>query len=552
MAEHIVIVGGVAAGPKMAAKARRQDPDIPITLVTDEPVISYAACGTPYYLGGVAPERNSMLVRTPESFAESNRVTLLTGHRAVRIDRQAHTVEIVELATGERRTLEYSKLGLATGARPIRPEIENLDAPGVFTLRSVTDAFAIDDYLRENNVRHVVVAGAGFIGVEVVENLRHRGIDVTLVELAPQILPPVDEAVAVAALAELEHLGAEVLLSCKLDAIETDGRRVTGVRTTRGPVKTQMVLLGVGVRPNSELAAEAGLQLGVRGTIQVNDRMQTSDPDIYAAGDCASQVNLVSGEPCWVPLGSTANKQARVAAVNMTGGLDRFPGVLGTALVRIGRLNIGRTGLQQRELERAGLDNYASVVVPMNDKPGYMPDSEGLVLLLHAERRTRRVVGAQCYGRGEVSKRIDILATAITAGMTVDQLAHLDLGYAPPYAPAMDVVITAANVLRNKLDQLTESILPCEFKRGRTPEVVVVDCREPHEYAEGHLPDARLIPLGQLPQRAREIPAGCEVVVYCKGGLRSAEGYRRLKRAGFDRVCYLEGGITAWCGDIER
>ena len=536
----------------MAAKARRQDPNLPITLVTDEKVISYAACGTPYFLGGIAPNRDSMLVRTPDDFANKNRVTMLTGHRATKIDRDAHTVEIVELETGQTKTLSYSKLGLATGASPLVPPLAGCDAQGVFTLRSVTDAYAIDDYIREHDVRHAVVAGAGFIGVEVVENLRERGIDVTLVELAPQILPPVDEAVSAQAVRELEELGAEVMLGTKVEAYECEQGRLSAVRTSRGPVKTDLLLMGVGVRPNSRLAEEAGLELGFRGTIKVNQRMQTSDPDIYAAGDCAEQTHLISGQPVWIPLGSTANKQARVAAVNLTGGNDCFPGVLGTALVRIGKLNIGRTGLQLRDLEQIGLDHYASCVVPMNDKPGYMPGSKPLVLILHAERRSRKVVGAQCFGQGEVSKRIDILATAITAGMTVDQLANLDLGYAPPFAPAMDVVITAANVLRSKLDGLTESVLPCALKHEGCDGKVLVDCREPDEWTQGHIAGARLIPLGTISDRAGELAGDEPVVVYCKGGLRSAEAFRKLRQAGLQNVCYLEGGMTAWCGETER
>lgn len=552
MKQPIVIVGGVAAGPKMAAKARREDPDVPIILITDEEVISYAACGTPYFLGGVAPKRESMLVRTVDDFGTKNNVQMLVGHRATKIDTAAHTVDVIELATGKTQTIKYGKLGLATGASPIVPPMDGCDAAGVFTLRSVTDAYAIDDYIREHNVRHAVVAGAGFIGVEVVENLRERGIGVTLVELAPQILPPVDEAVSVQAIRELEEMGAEVMLSTKVEAFDCESGRLSSVRTSRGPVRADLMIMGVGVRPNTQLAGDAGLALGLRGAIKVNQRMQTSDPDIYAAGDCAEQTHLISGQPVWVPLGSTANKQARVAATNMTGGYDTFPGVLGTALVRIGKLNIGRTGLQLRDLEQIGLQHYASCVVPMNDKPGYMPGSAPLVLILHAERSSRKVVGAQAFGQGEISKRIDILATAITAGMTVDQVANLDLGYAPPFAPAMDVVITAANVLRNKIDAKTESVLPCELRQTGLDGKVIVDCREPDEYAGGHLAGSRLMPLGALAERADELSPDDDVVVYCKGGLRSAEGYRKLKQAGLHNVCYLEGGITAWCGVVEQ
>lgn len=550
MSAPIVIVGGVAAGPKMAAKARREDPEVPIVLITDEPVISYAACGTPYFLGGVAPRRESMLVREADQFAADNRVEVLTRHRATAIDPAGHTVTVRNLETGESFTQPYAKLGLATGARPFVPPIRGLKAEGVFTLRSVVDAFAIDDYIRAHDVQRVVVAGAGFIGVEVVENFRRRGMAVTLVELAPQVLPPVDPVVAEAAAREIESHGVELLLGSRVEAVEADHRgRISRVVTDRGPIDTQMLILGVGVRPNAELAAEAGLTIGETGAIWVDPTMRTSDPDIYAAGDCAEQTHLVSGRPTWIPLGSTANKQGRTAAINLTGGHDTFPGVAGTALVQVFDLNIGRTGLQERDFARLGLA-VETAIVPQGDRPGYMPGAAEIVLVLHAEQGTRRLLGAQAYGPGEVSKRIDVLAVALSAGMTVDQLASLDLGYAPPYAPALDVVITAANVLRNKLDQATPGIGPSALRECADGKCLV-DCREPEEYAAGRLPGARLMPLRSIAERSGELDPEAEVVVYCKGGLRSAEAVRRLRHNGVKQAVYLDGGLTAWGGTVE-
>ncbi len=554
MKRHIVIVGGVAAGPKMAAKARREDPDIPITLVTDESPISYAACGTPYYLGRTFSDPDKLLVRQADDFGRKNDVTMLTGHRATKVDPVAHTVEVLDKATGETKVLEYSKLGLATGARPFVPPLPGLPADGVFTLRSVTDAFAIDEYIDTHNARRAVVVGAGYIGLEVAEQFRERGLEVTVVELMPQVLPRFDVPLAGAVKTELERLGVEVLLETRVESLEVDHRnRVTGVKTSRGPLPADLVILSIGVRPNAELARDAGLAVGPTGAIAVDDHLRTSDPDIYAAGDCAEQHHLVSGKPCWIPLGSTANKQGRVAAVNLTGGDERFPGVIGTSLVRVGQLNVGGTGLSEMGLKEAGCD-YESAIVPQGDRPGYMPGAAEVTLILHADRTTRKVLGAQLYGPGAVDKRVDILAVAITAGMTVDQVANLDLGYAPPFAPALDVVITAANALRNKLDQKTAGVLPHRLIEEPQGERVLLDCREPEEWAQGHLPDATLMPLGQIDQRCRELgnADGQEIVVYCKGGLRSAEGYRKLKRAGFDKVRYLDGGITCWCGPKEE
>ncbi|NUP98725.1 MAG: FAD-dependent oxidoreductase [Armatimonadetes bacterium] len=552
MKRSIVIVGGVAAGPKMAAKARREDPDVPITLVTDESVISYAGCGTPYYLGRTFDQRDRLLVRTAEDFGQKNRVDMLLGHRAVALDPAAHTVTIKELTSGQERVLEYGKLGLATGARPFVPPLAGLPAEGVFTLRSVTDAFAIDDYINLHNARRVVIVGAGYIGLELAEQFRERHLEVTVVELMPQVMPRFDIPLACAVQEELERLGVEVLLETRVDGIETDHRqRVTGVRTSRGPLPADLVILSIGVRPNVELAKEAGLSIGTTGAIWVDDHLRTSDPDIYAAGDCAEQTHLIDGQPTWIPLGSTANKQGRVAAVNMTGGDEAFPGVLGTSLVRVGKLNVGGTGLTELALRKGGWD-YESVLVPQGDRPGYMPGAAEVTLILHAERRTRKVLGAQLYGPGAIDKRVDVLATAVTAGLTVDQVANLDLGYAPPFAPALDVVITAANVLRSKLDHKTEGIMPHELaEQPQGEDRVVIDCREPAEWSQGHLPGATLVPLGQLPQRAGEFADHGEVVVYCKGGLRSAEGYRHLKRAGCKNVKYLHGGVSGWCGPLS-
>lgn len=554
MKRSIVVIGGVAAGPKMAAKARREDPEVPITLVTDEPIISYAACGTPYYLGGTFKQRDKLLVREAADFGRKNNVTMLTGHRATKIDRENHQVQVRDQATGEEKLLDYTKLGIATGARPFVPPLPGLPADGVFTLRSVTDAFAIDDYIDSFNVRRAVIVGAGYIGLEMAEQFRERGLDATVVELMPQVLPRFDVPLAHAVEKELERLGVEVLLSTKVEGIEVDHRnRVTGVKTSRGPIATELVIMSIGVRPNTELAIDAGLEIGATKAIRVDEKMRTSDPDIYAAGDCAEQTHLVDGKPTWIPLGSTANKQARVAAINMTGGADTFPGVIGTSLVRVGKLNVGGTGLTEIGLQTAGFD-YESVIVPQGDRPGYMPGAAEVTLILHADRRTRRVLGAQIYGPGAVDKRVDILATAITAEMTVDQVSKLDLGYAPPFAPALDVVITAANVMRSKLDQRLHGVMPhklAEEPQGETR--VVVDVREPSEWSTGRLKGAKHIPLGELSERCVELDRdNGEVVVYCKGGLRSVEGYRKLRQAGFKNVRSLDGGVTAWCGELEK
>lgn len=553
MAGHLVVIGGVAAGPKLAAKARQDDPELEITLVTAEGMISYAGCGTPYYLGGTFRDRDKLIVREVDDFGKKNRVTMLTEHRATSIDRAAKTVEVVDLKTDEVKTLEYTKLAICTGASSFVPPLEGLPAEGVFALRTVTDALAIDDYLNSQNGRRVVVVGGGYIGLELAEQFHQRQLEVTVVELAPQVMPRFDTTVALAVRRELESMGIEVLLETRVTGVEADHRgRVTGVRTSQGLLAADLVILAIGVRPNTQLAADAGLTLGRSGAIATDPTMRTSDPDIYAAGDCAECLDRVTGQPTWVPLGSTANKMGRTAAINICGGHDEFPGIVGTSLVRVGTLNVGGTGQTQAQLEAAGYQ-FDSVLIPAAERPTYMPGTGEVTLILHAEHGSRRVLGAQAYGTGAVDKRIDVIATALSAGMTVDDLAQLDLGYAPPFAPAMDVVITAANVLRHKLDGTTKSVMP-EALRDELAEgtrIQLIDVRELDEWQQGRLAGAQLVPLGTLPDHCDNLE-DCQIVVYCARGGRAASAFRVIRRAGHENVCYLEGGTTAWTGDLEK
>jgi rhodanese-related sulfurtransferase len=364
--------------------------------------------------------------------------------------------------------------------------------------------------------------------------------------MMPQILRMLDWEMARLVERYLESCGTTVLTDTKVASFEGD-TRVTGVITSRGRLPADLVILGIGVRPNVKLARAAGLDIGVTGAIKVDETMRTSDPDIYAAGDCVESPNLVTGKPCFVPMGSTANKQGRVAAINICGGQDRFPGILGSAVCKVFDFCVARTGLTEAAARELGYE-AVTVLVPETDQPHYMPEAKPVIIKLVVDSRTRKLLGAQAVGPGAGDKRMDVAAMAITAGMTVDELAEADLCYAPPYSPALDNIITAANVARNKLDGLLSGVTPMEVKArlDAKQDFVLLDVRTPAEYEQERLAGSTLIPLGALRSRLGELPKDREIVAFCKVSLRGYEAARILQGAGFSRVRVLDGGVAAW------
>jgi len=546
--KRIVIIGGVAAGTKSAAKARRQDPHAEITLFTGEEYISYAGCGQPYYIGGEVQQRSQLLARTPVQFQQGQNITIHTRHQAMRIDPRARTVEVLDLATNQTRTVPYDALVIATGAAPIVPSLPGTGLPGVYVIRTIPVVDEIRGRLDQGLVKQAVVVGGGYIGLEMVENLVNRGVQVTVVEREKQLAPLYDADVAAHILRVLEQKGARVRLGASLEAIQGSPEEgVTAVTVAGENLPTNMVILSVGVRPETQLAREAGIETGPTGAIRVNEFMQTNFPDIYAAGDCVEVTNLVTGRPAWIPLGSTANKQGRVVGENITGGNAVFPGVTGTSIFRVFDLNVAKTGLSEKEAQKEGID-YEAVVVPAEDKPHYMPGHKTVITKLLAERSTRRLLGAQVWGPGNVDKVIDTLATALFFKATVEDLTQLDLAYAPPFAPAMGNVITAANVLLNKLSKQTEGILPQQVleKLERKEDFIFLDVRDPQNIVMVCDACCQNIPVGQLKERCAELPQDREIITTCMIGLNAAAAYRILKRQGFQNVHYLDGGVTAW------
>ena len=548
----VVIVGGVAAGPKAASKIIRLMPNAEVTIIERGELLSYAGCGLPYYISGVVREQAELMstpvgvVRDPVFFQKVKNVHVMNGTEAIRIDRAGKRLHVRSIGNGNGSWLDYDKLVLATGASPIVPAIDGIGLGNIFTLHGVHDAEGIKSVLAEGRAHDVVIVGGGLVGVEITEALTEKGCRVTIVEMLPQILRMLDWEIARLVAQHMESHGVKVLTDTKVERLEGN-QKVAAVVTDKGRLPADMVILAVGVRPNVMLAEDAGLEIGPTGAIKVDERMCSSDPDIYAAGDCVESVDSVTGRPCYVPLGSTANKQARVAAVNLCGGDDRFHGVLGSSVCKVFDHCVARTGLTEAEARAAGYDTTV-VLAPAPDKAHYMPTAKPLLLKLVVDSETRRLLGAQAAGPGAGDKRIDVAAVAITAGLAVDELANLDLCYAPPYASAMDNIITAANIARNKLDGYMVGVSAEEVHRmlAEKKDFVFLDVRSPGEYEQVRLPGSTLIPLGALRSRLDELPKDKEIVAFCKISLRGYEAALILRAAGFENVRVMDGGIAMW------
>ncbi|MBI4580791.1 MAG: FAD-dependent oxidoreductase [Planctomycetes bacterium] len=558
----VVIVGGVAAGPKAAAKIIRLMPDAEVTIVEKGKFLSYAGCGLPYYISGVVRNQKDLMstplgsVRDPVFFQQVKNVDVMSQTEALAIDRKNKTVRVRDSVSGAETWLEYDKLVLATGAEPIIPNIPGTGLANVFTLHGVHDAEGIKNALARGKARDVTIVGGGLLGVEITEALAAAGCRVTIVERLPQILRILDWEMAALVEQHLETHGVKVLTGTSVERLsstltaQTEGEGETAVRgvvTNSGLIPTDTVILAIGVRPNVHLADKAGLELGTTGAIKVDERMCTSDPDIFAAGDCVECVDLLTGKACYVPLGSTANKQGRVAAMNICERRDVFPGVLGSTVCKVFDYCVARTGLTETFARGLGYD-VTTVLSPAPDRAHYMPNARPILLKLVVDTNTRKLLGAQAVGPGACDKRMDVVAMALAGGMTVDALANADLCYAPPYAEAMDNLITAANVARNKLDGLMVGVTPMEVRRmmDEGSDFVLLDVRRPAEHERGHLPGSTSIPLGSLRGRMDELPRDKPIVTFCTISLRGYEAALLLRAAGFKDVRVMDGGIEMW------
>jgi NADPH-dependent 2,4-dienoyl-CoA reductase/sulfur reductase-like enzyme/rhodanese-related sulfurtransferase len=544
----VVVVGGVAGGMSFAARARRLSEDAQIVVLERDPYVSYANCGLPYHLAGEIPNRDALLLHTPRSLAASLNLDVRTGHEVLSVDTAAQSVQVRERATGRQYVEGYDALVLSTGAAPIIPPLPGVDLPQVRVLRTVPDVDALSA-LVDGGARRAVVAGAGFIGLEVAEALHHRGLAVTIVDLADQVLPPLDPEMARAVHDALTGAGLDVRTSTSVTAVSTGPTNGLGglpgevhVHLSDGTdLLTDLVLLSVGVRPESTLARAAGLDLNERGAVRVDEHLLTSAPNVYAVGDTIEVVDAVTAAPAVVPLAGPANRQGRAAANHLFGRPGGRAPVLGTAIVRVFDTVAATTGRSSKALTAAGIAHHAVHLHP-GHHAGYYPGAKPLHLKL-VFAPDGRVLGAQATGSEGVDKRIDVIATAIRAGMSVDDLADLELAYAPPFGSAKDPVnmagFAASNVLAGDLTLWHGTDLD-----SAAPGAVLLDVRSVREYDSGHLPGALNIPHTKLRGRLDEVPRDVPVRVYCASGFRSYLALRVLRQRGWDDVASLSGGLT--------
>jgi NADPH-dependent 2,4-dienoyl-CoA reductase/sulfur reductase-like enzyme/rhodanese-related sulfurtransferase len=540
----LVIIGGVAGGASAAARARRLSEDAQIVLFERGPEVSFANCGLPYYVGGAIAQREKLLVTTAERLHERFNLDVRTRSSVEAIDRAAKKVRVRDLASGREYEESYDKLILAPGAAPVRPPIPGIDLPGIYTLRNLQDVDQIKARI-DRGAKQAVVVGAGFIGLELVENFVRRGVAATVVELQDQVLPPLDKEMTTPIVETLAAKGVTVLLGQSAVAFEQTSDGLI-VRLKSGePLPAQLVILGVGVRPENKLAVEAGLAVGPRGGIRVNDHLVTSDPDIYAVGDAIEVEDFVSGEPAQIPLAGPANRQGRIAADNIFGRCVAYRGTQGTAIVGVFGLSAAMTGASEKALRRAKRP-YRKIYIHPAHHAGYYPGAEAMVLKLLFQPDTGRVLGAQAVGGAGVDKRIDVLAVAIQAGMTVFDLEEMELAYAPQYGSAKDPInmagFVAAGLLRGDHPQTdVETVLDAPPEQRP----LLVDVRTPQEFSQGHIPGAVNIPVDELRGRLGELPRERPLAIYCQVGQRGYLATRILQQAGFS-AANIGGGYKTY------
>lgn len=555
--KKIVVIGGSAAGAKAAAKARRLDEFADITIIQKAPDLSMASCGYPYYVGGVFNDRNALLctpagvVRDPVFFQKAKKITALVETEVVAINRADKSVRCRNLKSGEEQTITYDKLVIATGARANMPPIPGIKLSGVSTLVSMADT----DYLRaicdKGEVKKAVVIGGGLIGVEACEALQGSGIQVTVVEAVDQVLTFLDWDLAKLVENHMKAKGAKVLTGIGVAEFVGDNGKLTGVKLADGTVlDCSLAVMAIGVRPNSELAREAGLAIGKFGGITVDQFMQTTDADIYAAGDCVEIPNRITGDAVFAPMGDLANLEGRVIGENLiSGNVATFPGTIHTGICKVFEFAAGSTGLSEKAAQRIGLSGYTTVVNASPDKPGFM-GAKILISKLLVDK-DQRILGYQCVGLGDVSRQIATAAMAIQGKLTLNDVINADLPYAPPFSPAIDHLITDCHIMENKLKGRMTGIstvaVKAKLDAGEKP--FLLDGRNPNEFEEMHLGIGEtLIPLGALRSRLNDLPAdkNAEIICFCKISLRGYEAECILRAHGFTNIKVMEGGIMAW------
>ncbi|MCI9671620.1 MAG: FAD-dependent oxidoreductase [Lawsonibacter sp.] len=537
----VVIIGGVAGGATAAARLRRLDEQAEIVVFERSGYISYANCGLPYYIGGVIEDPEALTLQTPESFFARFRVDMRVRHEVTALHPDRKTVSVKNLETGEEFEESYDKLLLSPGAKPTQPQLPGVGLEKLFTLRTVEDTFRIKDYINTHHPKSAVLAGGGFISLELAENLRELGLEVTIVQRPRQLMNPFDPDMAAFIHGEVRRHGIHLALGHTVEGFAQQDVGVDVLLKDAAPLHADMVVLAIGVTPDTALAKEAGLELGLKGSIVVNDRMETSVPDIYAVGDAVQVKHFVTGQDAVISLAGPANKQGRIAADNICGGDSRYQGSQGSSVIKVFDLTAAATGVNETNAKKAGLDVDTVVLSPMSHA-GYYPGGKLMTMKVVFERGTCRLLGAQIVGYEGVDKRIDVLATAIRAGMTAIQLKDLDLAYAPPYSSAKDPVNMAGFMVENLANDVVKQFHTEDV--GALPHdgsVTLLDARTAWEYAGGHIEGFQNIPVDELRERLGEIEPGKPVYVICQSGLRSYIACRILAGYGYETYNFAGG-----------
>ncbi len=540
----IVIVGGVAAGMSTAARARRLSESAEIVVLERSQYVSFANCGLPYHIGGDIKDRDQLLLQTPKTLAENLNLDVRTGHEVISIDRENQSISIREISTGAEYVETYEKLVLCPGASPIRPNLPGIHHPRILSLRNIEDMDVIKSIV-DQKIKHAVVVGGGYIGVEMAESLRHRGVDVTLVELAGQIMPPLDQEMARDLQYHLEYHGVQLKLGTAAIGFTDDNGKVNVSLNDETTLSADLVLLAVGVRPDVKLARYAHLTLGPCGGIEVNANMQTSDVNIYAAGDVVEVKDTITGNQELIALAGPANRQGRIAAEHILGRSSVYTTTQGTAIVKVFEMTGAVTGASEKSLKQLNIA-YCKIYIHPSGHASYYPGSTSMHIKLLFSPDDGRILGAQVVGYDGVDKRIDVFATALRADMTVYDLEALELAYAPPYGSAKDPVnmagFVAANLLKGDVNFWYAEDYPQSMKGS-----LIIDVRSQGEYQVWHIPEATNIPLGQLRAQLASLPKDKPIFVYCRVGFRSYLAYRILVQSGFNQVKTLAGGSKTFC-----
>ncbi len=541
----VVIIGGVAGGASTAARLRRLNEKAEIIIVERGIYVSYANCGLPYYLSGIIEKKEDLVVQTAELLRKRFNLDIRTNQEAVKINRIKKTVTIQDHLKKETYQEDYDKLVLSPGAKPFHPPIKGLDSNKVFSLRDIPDVLAMKDFIEQKKPKRVVLFGAGYIGIEIAENLKKAGVIVTIIELMPQVLGPLDYEMATLVHQHLKENEVEFYLDDPVQFIKhEEDCQILGLASGE-KVKADMIIMGVGVRPETTLAKEAGLDIGTTGGIKVNPYLETSDPDIYAVGDAIEVNDFIDDNPTLIPLAGPANKQGRIVANNICGYKETYSGTQGSSIIKVFDMTIATTGNNEKLLKKKGI-SYQKSYTHSPSHAGYYPGSSPISLKLLFSPDGSKIFGAQAVGKDGVDKRIDVIATAIRAGLTVSDLEKLELSYAPPYNSAKDPVNMAGYVANNIIKGDMEILHWDEFSQYQADRTIILDVRKPEECKEGMIPGAINIPLDELRDRLNEIDSNKMILVYCQVGLRGYLAYRLLKANGIKNIKNLSGGYMTY------